>query len=195
MPRFPFRFTKNPGQSRTSAQQTRNAVSALGQREAFGTYVGTWLAGIGIGLVLIIGIVAASSLGNIRMQPAVASTSDRNSGTDQIGNQPIGQREAIAQQGYAVFKGQGCVNCHQQGGYGVGGQGPRLVYSGNSRDSTYIHSIVRWGYSPMPAYPAQLNQTQIDNGQQPLSEADLYKVVAYLQYIHDVPTQKPDWVK
>ncbi len=195
MPKMRFRLTRDPGQARTSAQQTRAAVSALGQREAFSTYVGTWLAGIAIGVVLFGLVVGLGAFGSgSKVQPAAASTSDRN-GTDLIGNAPISQREAIAQQGYAVFKAQGCVNCHQQGGYATTGQGPLLNNSGNSRDSTFIHSIVRWGYAPMPAYPAQLSQQQKDNGQQELSDGDLYKIVAYLQYIHDTPKQKPAWIK
>ncbi len=182
------------GQIGVARGQSRNAVSALGQIDSFSTYVGTWLAGITIGVVLILFIPVAAIFGSEAMQPAANATSDRN-GTALIGNQPVSKREAIAKEGYQVFVNSGCNACHQQGGYGIGGQGPRLVYSGNARDSTYIHSIVRWGYVPMPAYPAKLTQEQTDQGLQELSDPDLYKIVVYLQYAHDNRTTKPDWVK
>lgn len=182
-----------PGQSKTAYSQSRNAVSALGQSESFATYVGTWLAGITIGVVLILSIAGIAIFGTEQMQTAAASTSDRN-GTALIGNRPISERETVAQEGYAVFKNVGCQTCHLAGGYGVAGTGPRLVYSGNARDSTYIHSIVRWGYAPMPYYPERASQQEQDNGIRALSATDLYKIVAYLQYTHDNRKSKPAWV-
>ncbi len=189
-----FRLSKSPGQSRTSAQQTRNAVSALGQKEAFATYVGTWFAGIGIGVVLFLGLVAFHGINSdARVNTARAASSDRN-GTELVGLRSSAEREKIAQEGYASFKAAGCQGCHQQGGYGVGGQGPRLAYSGNAYDSTYLHSIVRWGYYPMPQYLAAPSDAQQAIGIQQLSDENLYKIVTYIQYAHDNRGQRPAWV-
>ncbi|HEX2914089.1 MAG TPA: cytochrome c [Chloroflexia bacterium] len=188
MPRF--RLSRLYGQSDTALRQSRNAVSALGQRESFATYVGTWLAGIAIAVVLMLLIAGVAIFGSDRPNTAAAATSDRNS-AGMIGNQPVAQRETIAQDGYKVFVAVGCNACHQQGGYATTGQGPRLVYSQNARDSTYVHSIVRWGYNPMPAFPAKASEP----GGTELSDADLYKIIVYLQYAHDNRAQKPDWVK
>jgi mono/diheme cytochrome c family protein len=174
-------FRQRRGQSRVAVQQTRNAVSALGQLESFATYTGTWLAGIAIGVVLILLIPVVGIFNSEAMQTSANATSDRN-GTALIGNQPIANREALAKEGYQIFQTQ-CQVCHRLGGYGISGQGPRLVYSGHGADSTYIHSIVRWGYSPMPAFDKDT-----------LPDDQLYKVVVYLQYAHDNRTAKPAWV-
>ncbi len=191
MPGLPFR--RGRGQTRTAYQQSRNAVSALGQVESFSTYVGTWLAGITIGVVLILLIPVVGIFSSERMQPAASATSDRN-GSALVGNQPISQREALAKEGYQIFDKTGCTACHKLGGYAIEGNGPRLVYSGNARDSSYIHDIVRWGYNPMPAYPEKATPAQIDLGLLELSSTDLYKIVVYLQYAYDNRSAKPDWV-
>lgn len=170
------------GQRPTAKLQSRNAVSALGQVESFATYVGTWFAGIAIGVALVLLIVLPMALGNDRPTPASQATSDRN-GTNFIGNRPIADREQVAKEGYAVFQRAGCEGCHQQGGLGIKGQGPRLAYSGNARDTQYVHSIVRWGYSPMPAYSKQL-----------ISDEDLYKITAYIHYLQDNRQNPPAWI-
>jgi mono/diheme cytochrome c family protein len=171
------------GQRPTARLQSRNAVSALGQRESFATYVGVWFAGITIGVVLFLAIAGLNIFNGDRPTPGNLSTSDRNS-LNLISNRPASDRQALVQEGYQVFVAQGCQACHQQGGYGIKGQGPRLQYSGNARDAQYVKSIVRWGYAPMPAYPV----TQ-------LSDADLYKIVAYLHYIQENRTQIPSFVQ
>lgn len=179
MPRFSLGLG---GQDRTARVGARNAVSALGQRESFATYVGTWLAGIGIGVVLILTIAGLALFSSAPMQTSAASTSDRTS-TDRVGNRPIAERVTLAQEGYRIFQRAGCEGCHNLGGYEDDRPGPKLVFSGNARDSTYVHSIVRWGYLPMPAYPRSA-----------LSDQDLYKIIVYLQYAHDNRRNKPEWV-
>ena len=190
-----FKLFHRPGQSQVAVGQARIGISVLGQRESFFTFVGVWLAAIICGAVLILLISVPNILGgpNDRVATAAKATSDRNS-SGQIGGKSIDQREAIAKEGYAVFTNSGCVVCHTQGGYGTTGQGPRLILSNNSRDSSFIHKIVRWGNSPMVAYPATATQEQIDNGTVVISDQDLYKIVTYLQYAHDNAAQKPSWV-
>jgi mono/diheme cytochrome c family protein len=169
------------GQTGVARGQARNAVSAIGQLDSLPVYIGVWLTGIAVAVVLIVLISVVGIFNGEQVQAGAKASSDRN-GTALIGNQPIANREALAKEGYQTFT-TFCQVCHQSGGYGSGGQGPALIYSGHARDSSYIHSIVRWGFAPMPAFTTDT-----------LSNDQLYKIVVYLQYAQDNRTSKPSWV-
>lgn len=155
-------------------KQSRNAESALGDPPVQATVYGVWLTGLAIGVVLMIFLAGLSIFQGDKLQTGALSTSDRNS----INQLPADKQTQVVKEGLAVFNAQGCNACHLGGGYQAGGLGPQLNRSGNANDASFIQHLVRAGYSPMPAYPKQQ-----------LSDADLYKITAYLHFIHRNPAE------
>lgn len=66
-----------------------------------------------------------------------------------------------------------CSVCHLQNGTAAGGQGPNLSTSRETTNANLIQTKVRKGDGAMPPF-----------SQQQISDADLAKIVAYLQAIH-----------
>lgn len=158
-------------------RQSRNAESALGDPPVQATVYGVWLTGIAIGVILMVlltGMAGISIFNNDKPLPAAASTSDRQS----FNQLPQNQRLQVVKEGQAVFIAQGCNACHLGNGSQTGGIGPQLNRSANSRDHSFIQHLVRSGYNPMPSYSKAA-----------LSDQDLYKITAYLTFIHENPVE------
>ncbi len=160
--------------TRQPTKQYRNAESALGDPPVQATVYGVWLTGIAIGVVLMIFLAGFTIFKNDRATPAALSSADRNS----LAQTPDELRLQYVKEGSTLFNNQGCAGCHQGGGYQAGGQGPQLNRSANALDFSYVQHLVRWGYNPMPAY-----------SKEQLSDQDLYKITAYLQFIHRNPPE------
>lgn len=158
-------------------RQSRNAESALGDPPVQATVYGVWLTGIAIGVVLMVvltGLAGVSIFNKDKPLPAAQSSSDRES----YNQLPQDQQLQVVKEGLAVFTAQGCSGCHLGNGYQAGGTGPQLNRSANARDHSFVQHLVRWGYNPMPSYPKEV-----------LSDQDLYKITAYLTFIHQNPPE------
>jgi len=169
-----FRNLNRLGDYNAQPNQSRNALSALGDAPVQATVYGVWFIGIGIGIVLLIFLAGFSIFNQDKPLPGAQSVSDRNS-FNQLTPE---KRLTYVKEGQTLFNNQGCVGCHLGGGYQAGGAGPQLNRSANARDHSYVQHLVRWGYNPMPAY----SKAQ-------LSDQDLYKITAYLQFIHENPPE------
>ena len=81
---------------------------------------------------------------------------------------------AAVQAGLQLFQTNGCSGCHLQNGTAAGGVGPKLQGDPQTTSSTFIKDWVRNNaVAPMPKFPVSQ-----------LSDADLEKIVAYLQSLH-----------
>lgn len=160
------RILRNFGSARPS--QYRNAESALGQTPAFLTYVGTWFSGIFIGVALIALIVGLSAFGTDTVPTARASVS-----YDNVAQNPTAFNQDV-QAGQKLFQAN-CQACHADGGRSANGIGPRLAISNNAEDASYVHTIVRNGLYPMPAFSTQQ-----------LNDQQLFQITAYIHSIRQV---------
>lgn len=154
-------------------RQSRNAESALGDPPVQATVYGVWLTGIAIGVVLMLMLAGVGVFKNDKPLTAALATSDRQS-YNQI---PSDRYTETIKQGAALFNAN-CSACHAGGGYEITGIGPRLSNNGKAKDASYVQHLVRWGYNPMPAY-----------SKEQLPDTDLYKITAYLQFIHQNPAE------
>ena len=92
-------------------------------------------------------------------------------------SQPAAQTStdpAAVQAGLQLFQTNGCSGCHLQNGTAAGGVGPKLQGDPQTTSSTFIKDWVRNNaIAPMPKFPVSQ-----------LPDADLEKIVAYLQSLH-----------
>ncbi len=150
-------------------RQSRNAESALGDPPVQATVYGVWLTGIAIGVVLLLFLAGFNIFQNDNKPvPAAQAAAYKNS----FNQTPADKQVQYVKEGAALFNTQ-CGVCHQQGGYSATGLGPQLNTNGKAYDMSYVQHLVRWGNNPMPAF----SKAQ-------LSDQDLFKITAYLQFIH-----------
>lgn len=154
-------------------RQYRNVEGPLGSPPAYLTVFGTWFSGIAIGIVLLAFIALPNALGNTQVPTARNFTSD----SDVVQNAQA--QTKTVQAGLQAFQQAGCIACHANNGKSYAGIGPQLSLSNNAGDISYVHTIVRNGLYPMPAY-----------SKDQLTDQQLYDITAYIRSIRVVNTSE-----